>query len=339
MSLSLDQIYVAPRLRVLYSTCLTEKNIQDLLSANNIFEFYDVLKETYYYSYVRGVSPRDMIGFELALNTYLYNLANTLSKYSYDISLLVDIMRKISLANILVVLMRALSTKRSRELESIRGLVPPEHSSLVEDFIREEISLAKVIDTLKKEGFENLDYYFREFSKLFSPETTIIYALDLSIMDLLYTATVNYPEISGMSCPEMDQYFLNFSSKIILKGLATKLESLLPRLALYTCSLSKEIALEILSSDDLRALSILRRYYPSTIISQDLADSVVSIRGYLRKVARRNAVTALFSYPFTYSLLWAVFTLKRYDIEDLISIAMGKIGLVSNERIRRLLSQ
>jgi vacuolar-type H+-ATPase subunit C/Vma6 len=71
MSLSSDLLYITPKLRVIYSTCLNEKNIQDLLQANSIDDYMYILKETSYYQYLKNIDPKDLlslvVGFECGL--------------------------------------------------------------------------------------------------------------------------------------------------------------------------------------------------------------------------------------------------------------------------------
>ncbi len=337
MSLSLDLIYLAPKLRVLYSTCLTEKNIQDLLSANSVEDYFDILKETTYYQYVKGVSPRDILNFELSLDTYLYNLAKSLEKLSEDIKTIIDSMRRISIAKIYSVILRELMSKEIMRLRGTAEALPQDMRELMEEIFREEFTLPRILEHIKRE-LPTFEYYFREFTKNISSDLAIIYSLDLSTMDLLYNITNEYPETRSMVCPDIDQYLLNFVSRIVYRGLRDKIEGVLSRARIFSCSFPREVLSDMLDSDETRLSAILRRFYPPTLMSHDLVDSIVSIRGYLRRIARRNGVVVMSSYPFTYSQLWAVYLIKRLDVEDLVSILVGKIGLLSPEKIRRSLS-
>ena len=338
MSLSIDLVYLAPKLRVLYSTCLTEKNIQDLLSTNSAEDYFDILKETTYYQYVKGISPKDILGFELSLDTYLYNLAKSFERLSEDTKTLIDSMRKISIAKIYSVIIRELISRDITRLRDVAEVLPQDVRGVIEEILREELTLPRILENIKREGLLTFEYYFREFTRSIPSDLATIYSLDLSIMNLLYNVAVEYPETQSMICPDVDQYLLNFISKIAYRGLRDKLEGILPRIQIFSCNFTKEVISEMLDSDETRLLAILRRFYPPTLLSHDLVDSIVSIRGYLRKIARRNGVVAMSSYPFTYSQLWAVYLIKKLDVEDLVSILIGKVGLLPLERIRRSLS-
>ncbi len=338
MSLSLDLIYLAPKLRILYSTCLTEKNIQDLLSANSLEDFFDILKETSYYQYVKGLSPKDVMSFELSLDTYLYTISKSFEELSEDTKIITDTMRKISVAKTFSIVLRELLSRETKKLNEILNVLPTDLRDFLEDILRDELSLTRILYSIKRIGFPTFEYYYKEFSRNIPGDLAVILSLDISTMDLIYNIATEYPETRGMNCPYIDQYLLNFVSKIVYRGLRDKIENILPRTRIFSCSFSREVVNDMLDSDETRLLAILRRFYPPTLVSHDLINSIVSIRGYLRRIARRNGVLAMYSYPFTYSQLWAVYLIKILDVEDLVSILLGKIGLLSTERLRRFLS-
>lgn len=338
MSLSLDLVYIVPKLRVVYTTCLSEKNIQDLLQTGSPEEFFDVLKETSYYQYVKGVSPRDLLSFELSLDTHLYNLSVSLGRVGGDIWYLVDALRKISITKIFSIVVKTALSRDIEGIKRIRGIVPVEVRGLLEEIISEEPSIHKILEKIEARGLLEFSRHYRELSRYMGPELSSILATDLSILDMLLDISDSYPETSDLVCLERDFYILNLLSRVVSIGLQERLSSYSRRLYTYSCTLPREVLEEMMVSDETRFLTLARRLYPGVLSVQDMASLMISVRGLVRRGIRRRAVSYMSSYPFTYTLLWSLYTLKRLDIEDLVAILSSKIGRVSIDTTRRLLS-
>jgi len=339
MSLSSDLLYITPKLRVIYSTCLNEKNIQDLLQANSIDDYMYILKETSYYQYLKNIDPKDLLSLELALDSHLYNLTKIFQKIGgSDVYMLISSMRKIMLIKMFASIIRGVLERHSENMRKIFNLLSEEAREFLEKTLSEEMSISRIMTEIERSGFYVFSRYYKEFSKTLSSEISINLSLDLSLLEEFSEILTSYPEIIELICPEADLYIINFLSKSIMLNIQDKLSTYIKDLLRYSCKIDPSTLEEMSSSDETRFLTLLRRIYPSTLISQDLTETMINIRGFVRKNVRKKSVSYIYSYPFNYGILWSVFTLKRFDIEDLVSIASGKIGLISTDMIRRFVS-
>lgn len=294
-----------------------------------------MLKETSYYQYVKGVNPRDLLSFETSLYSYLYGLFEDLSKYSLELYDLFDVSKKISLIKIFSTLLQLISRRDYETLKKVLELAPAEVRRIFDEYIREETSLSRVLEDLMRRNIIYTSLYYRDLSKILSHDLALVISSDLAQISLLSRLASSYPEIADMVCREIDLSMINFFSKVISRKLQDKFASLLNRIAEYSCSLSRALIEEMLASDEVRFLGVLRRVFPPSIVAQDMLTSSINIRWYLRKLVKERANSAMYSYPYTYATPWAVSTIKRYDIEDLVSILISKIGLISIDSIKR----
>lgn len=326
-------------MRTLYSTCLKDREIQDLIQTESPEEFFEVLKETSYYQYAKNVEPRNILLFELSLNTYLHDLFNRLGRYSYDLYRIFSASENLISIKILSSLLQILARRDYDALRRAIEIAPIDLQKVFEEYLREEISLSKALEDLDRRGFGRISYYYKDISKIIPQEPAIVMASDLAGLELLAELLTDYPEISEMLCQEIELSILNLVSRVILRGLQERFGGFISRvISSYSCRLGIEVIEELLSSDETRLLSILRRVYPPQLISHDMYSTIINIRSYLRRSLRNRANSAFLSYPYSYSMSWAFTIVKRYDVEDLVSILSGKIGVIPSESIRKYIS-
>lgn len=329
--------YLAVRARLVASVRLSDQVVADMVSAENVDRAIDYLKETAYYGYIKNVDVRDQLQLETGLWAGVYE---DLYKLRLGSHLKFSDVYSVSLA---VVESKIVSSLLKYAL---LGLDPPEYLSSIKspvvsglyNVVYEDRSFARGLEFLDTAGYGRVGELYNFFNRyLKDPRRSIDYAMDSLFISYISEAVGYYYSVAHLACLELDQLIVNMIIRSVYDGASDPLKDM--EVWRYSCSIDREVFEDLTSyTDDERIIAVLKKLYPAAAGDRNLGIVLASIRGWNRKRLRGACINTLSSYPFDPAAIWASTTLRRLDVEDIIAIIGSKIGLLSSDLVKKMIS-